>query len=238
MKLDRRLSIAACVGVLAVAACGDDAATSSPNANASDAGGPTQEGTTGKPPGAVPALDLAGGPADASPPTIPTFDLDAGPAATLPDEPIKRKIWAIDARRHLLRFLVEDPSKVADVTLVRLPAGAEQDQIIGIDFRPSTKQLYALTNKSRLYIINRATAEATQVGTAPIVPAVSGQAFGFDFNPMADKIRVHSDVDQNLRVDPTTGTIVGNDADAGVWSGRHELSAEPEPGRNGVHEQR
>lgn len=32
--------------------------------------------------------------------------------------------------------------------------------------------------------------------------------YGFDVNPVADKIRVHSDTDQNLRLDPTTGTAV------------------------------
>ena len=38
-----------------------------------------------------------------------------------------------------------------------------------------------------------------------------GQADGFDFNPVADKIRVHTDVDQDLRLDPKTGKVAGVD---------------------------
>ena len=41
--------------------------------------------------------------------------------------------------------------------------------------------------------------------------ALNGQRFGFDFNPAADRIRVVSDSDQNLRLHPDTGAIAASD---------------------------
>lgn len=170
--------------------------------------GATNPPASGKTPGAVPELDLDGG-------TGPTAVLDAGDAgedpdgapATVPPEPQKRTIWAVDEREHLLRILAEDPSDVIDVAALDLPPG---EHVVGLDFRPANGALYALTSASRIYTIDRTTAKVAAVG-AGTTPWVSGQSYGFDFNPVADKIRVCSDVDQNLRIDPSTGAVVGVD---------------------------
>ena len=83
-----------------------------------------------------------------------------------------------------------------------------QAGLVGIDFRPANGMLYGLGSSSRIYTIDRTTAAATVVGDgAAFTPALAGQAHGFDFNPVADRIRVHTDVDQNLRLDPTTGKV-------------------------------
>ena len=82
------------------------------------------------------------------------------------------------------------------------------EQILGIDFRPFNGQLYGLGSTSRLYTIDRFTAAATEVGVGPFSPALSGTSFGFDFNPTVDQIRVVSDADQNLRLNPTTLAVV------------------------------
>jgi hypothetical protein len=39
-----------------------------------------------------------------------------------------------------------------------------------------------------------------------------GVSFGFDFNPVPDRIRVHSDAGQNLRVRPDSGTLAAVDS--------------------------
>jgi DNA-binding beta-propeller fold protein YncE len=78
---------------------------------------------------------------------------------------------------------------------------AQNEEVIGLDLRPSTGQLYALGSQGNMYILNRANGAATSLGQ--ITGAVlNGSAFGFDFNPVADRIRIQSDVDQNLRVNP------------------------------------
>ena len=42
---------------------------------------------------------------------------------------------------------------------------------------------------------------------------LAGASFGFDFNPTVDKIRITSDADSNLRLDPDAGALVGGVAD-------------------------
>ncbi|MBA2258020.1 MAG: DUF4394 domain-containing protein [Acidobacteria bacterium] len=82
------------------------------------------------------------------------------------------------------------------------------EQILGIDFRPATGVLYALGSSSRIYTIDLTTAVATPVGAAPFSPALEGTAFGFDFNPVVDRIRIVSNTGQNLRVHPETGVVI------------------------------
>jgi hypothetical protein len=89
-----------------------------------------------------------------------------------------------------------------------LPGG---ESIVGLDVRPANGQLYALGKTSRLYVINPRTGAARQVGATPFIPALAGTGFGFDFNPTVDRIRVTSDADQNLRLNPDDGTVAGVD---------------------------
>ena len=84
------------------------------------------------------------------------------------------------------------------------------ENILGIDFRVATGQLYALGSASRLYTINLLTGAATQVGSAGAF-SLSGSSFGFDFNPTVDRIRVVSDAGQNLRLNPNDGTLTATD---------------------------
>lgn len=87
------------------------------------------------------------------------------------------------------------------------------ETILGIDMRPLTGQLYALGSSSRLYTINMATGAATAIGTGPFDTLLKGNSFGFDFNPTVDRIRIVSDMGQNLRANPITGAIAAMDTD-------------------------
>ena len=85
-----------------------------------------------------------------------------------------------------------------------MPAGEE---VLGVDFRPATGQLYALSSASKIYTLNLGTGLATMVGAAPFATPLSGTSFGFDFNPTVDRIRIVSNTGQNLRVHPETGAV-------------------------------
>jgi len=84
------------------------------------------------------------------------------------------------------------------------------ETVVGLDFRPATGTLYAITNQSRLLTVNTATGQLTAVGSV-LAPALSGDSFGFDFNPTVDRIRLVSNTGQNLRIHPDLGTVAFTD---------------------------
>lgn len=116
--------------------------------------------------------------------------------------------FGVTTTNQLVRFDSATPGTTVTVgTITGLQTG---ENILGIDIRPATGQIYAIGSTSRLYIINRATGVATQVGTAGAF-TLTGTEFGFDFNPVPDRIRVVSNTGQNIRLNPNDGTLAGTD---------------------------
>lgn len=111
-------------------------------------------------------------------------------------------IW-ISTANTIMRFDSAAPGTILGTLPVIGLVGS--DTIVGIDFRPANGQLYALGSGGRLYTIDRTSGAATQVGSTPFT--LDGSAFGFDFNPTVDRIRVVSSGGQNLRLHPDTGAV-------------------------------
>lgn len=84
------------------------------------------------------------------------------------------------------------------------------DSVQALDFRPANGVLYALGGDRVIYTINTATGAATALG-GPL--AIEGTLFGFDFNPVADAIRIVSNTNQNYRANPNTGALIARDTD-------------------------
>ena len=106
---------------------------------------------------------------------------------------------------NLVRFDTATPGAITST----LPITGVTGTIVGIDFRPATSTVVALSSNSNLYTINIQTGAATLVGTVPT--ALSGTAFGTDFNPTVDRLRVVSDADQNIRIVPDTAALAATD---------------------------
>jgi len=84
------------------------------------------------------------------------------------------------------------------------------ETIKGIDFRPSTHELFALGSFSRLYTLNPLTGVATEVPPpGAFTPTLGGSTFGFDFNPVLDRIRVVSNTKKNYVLNPNDGSATG-----------------------------
>lgn len=114
--------------------------------------------------------------------------------------------YAASSDNKLYRFDPTNPT-MNSVSFVGL---LTDEKVVGLDFRPVTGALYAVTNQSRLLTVNTANGQVTAVG-ATLSPALTGTCFGFDFNPQVDRIRLVSDTGQNLRLHPDLGTVVGTD---------------------------
>ncbi len=67
---------------------------------------------------------------------------------------------------------------------------------------------------------------ATVVG-GPFAPPLTGTVFGFDFNPVVDRMRVVSDAEQNLRLNPNTGGVAGVDTNLAYAPGDLHAGANP-----------
>ena len=121
-----------------------------------------------------------------------------------------RVVYGIDAGNNLIRFGSMSPGTVTNTFPI---SGLQNgESILGIDFRPNDGRLFAMSNMNRIYTLDTLSGTAIPVGIAAFTPALNGFAYGFDFNPVPDRIRVHSDAEQDLRLNPNTGSLAGNDS--------------------------
>src|SRR5262245_28097355 len=122
----------------------------------------------------------------------------------------KRVLFATDTAGNLLSFRGRSPEAARSQQITGLPAGVV---LKGIDFRPATGDLYTLGSDKVVYRVNPTTAIAVAEGPAfeSSATALNGDRTGFDFNPTVDKIRVTSDADDNLRLDPDPGSLLAVD---------------------------
>src|SRR5688572_22293402 len=118
------------------------------------------------------------------------------------------------------------PASVATQAVSGLVAG---DALVAIDVRPQNNRLYGLGYNAgagtvQLYHIdlgsgvpraNAVGATGAFVGADGTTPVpIAGTAFGIDFNPTVDRVRVVNDAGQNFRINPNSGAFV--DANTGV----------------------
>lgn len=115
------------------------------------------------------------------------------------------KLIGLTVNGSLVQFTPE--TACAPSAPVKISGLADGETILAIDERPATGSLYGLGSTSRIYLLDATTGAATAIGSGPFTPALSGSAFGFDFNPTVDRIRIVSDSGQNLRVHPDTGAV-------------------------------
>lgn len=76
------------------------------------------------------------------------------------------------------------------------------ENILAIDYQASTKELFAIGSASRLYRIDPQTGECSLVSGFAFT---AGTDFGMDVDPVADRIRVLSNADENFTLDPLGG---------------------------------
>jgi hypothetical protein len=130
--------------------------------------------------------------------------LDIAIEARLPD------IFAVTPSNILVSFNAATPGVINSSRVIRGLSGRER--IVGLDYRPATGQLYAISSSNRLYtiLIVNSKAVAVRVNRSSAF-TLNGNGFGFDFNPVPDRIRLTSDGGQNARLNPNDGTVTAMD---------------------------
>jgi hypothetical protein len=141
-----------------------------------------------------------------------------------------RDVYVLTTDNRIARVPVAQPGLATSAVAVINLAGG--DQLVAIDVRPQNGRLYGLgfnstTGRLQLYhlSVDSAGARAIAVGTSggfvnaigtPV--AVAGSAFGIDFNPAVDRIRVNTNSGQNFRMNPNTGAFIDGDLGGGAGS--------------------
>lgn len=154
------------------------------------------------------------------------------------------RVESLEARELMASLVVlNDPNRLLtidsaapsivtnSVAVTGLQAG---EKLLGIDVRPANGLLYGLGSSGRLYTINTFDGTAAQVGTGTFAVPLRGFAFGFDFNPVPDRIRVTSDAGQNIRLNPDTGAIVDADPNTDGLQVDGDLNFDPATGLTGT----
>jgi hypothetical protein len=137
-----------------------------------------------------------------------------GPSAATANTPAYAVYALADA--NLIRFSSATPSTIdATVPITGIVAG---DVLHGIDVRPATGQLYGMGVNStpnpdtlRLYVIDRATGQATAVTIGAVNATGNASRYSIDFNPASDRVRVIDDTGGNQRLNPNNGALAAVD---------------------------
>ena len=79
--------------------------------------------------------------------------------------------------------------------------------LLGIDTRPATGEIYGISTANNIYTIDPDSGEATYISTLD-TPFEGGTISGFDFNPVADRLRLVGDNDQDFRINVDTGEVI------------------------------
>ncbi|MEY2860570.1 MAG: hypothetical protein RL392_1028 [Pseudomonadota bacterium] len=151
----------------------------------------------------------------------------SAPAPEAMDNPLRKEvILVLTQKMEIISVNSGQPERVLKrVAIQGLPYG---EILIGMDYRISKGVLFAMSRSGILYTLDCGTGVATAISKEPINPALSGNVFGFDFNPVADRIRVVSDKGQNLRLHPDTGVVAAVDPELAYAAGDLHWSNKPE----------
>lgn len=108
---------------------------------------------------------------------------------------------------RIVTFDSSTPMTIAtSFAITGLTAG---DTLLGIDLRPANTLIYGVSQTGRIYTLTT-TGIASLITTLSVVP--TGGKFGFDFNPMADRLRIISETDQNLAANVSDGVTASQTA--------------------------
>ena len=112
--------------------------------------------------------------------------------------------FALTDDGQIAAFDPSNPEAAQSISISGLQSADEM--LLGFDTRPANGLIYGITNADNLYTIDPTSGQATFVSTLDM-PFNAGQISGFDFNPVADRLRLVGDNDQDFRINVDTGEV-------------------------------
>jgi len=108
-------------------------------------------------------------------------------------------IIGLTADNHLVRIDSETRRAMPAVRIM-----GTEGNVVGIDQRPQDGKLYGITASGQIVTIDPASGRAMRVSQLNVPFQAAGRAI-FDFNPVANRVRIMGMDGQNLRVNVETG---------------------------------
>lgn len=134
----------------------------------------------------------------------PSGGLTGGPNCATPNGRGTLNVVGATADGRLICFSENNPGGARTIGTVTGLSG--DTALVGIDHRPATGELVGLGNAGGIYVVDAGTAQAAKRSQLSV--ALEGSAFGIDFNPTVDRLRIVSDTGQNLRVNVDSGAAL------------------------------
>jgi trimeric autotransporter adhesin len=132
--------------------------------------------------------------------------------------------WGFTSSKRLVLF-ERATGRLERAVNVAVPVN---ETVWGVDVRPADGSIIAVTSAGKLYTIDpqsgamtpKSTLTADVADTSEAFTALAGTAYGVDFNPVPDRLRIVSNTGQNLRINVDTGAVTTdlalNPANTGV----------------------
>jgi trimeric autotransporter adhesin len=119
-------------------------------------------------------------------------------------------MFAVTSENRLVGF---NRATAIITSAIKIYGLAADERILGFDLRPADGLVVLLTDTARLYKMDPRVGYADLLAKLAADPAdaslpytgLLGNTFGVNFNPVVDRLRVVSDVGQNLRINVATG---------------------------------
>ena len=121
-------------------------------------------------------------------------------------------IYALNNANQIIGF-----DSAAPGTLTFGPATvtglASSDSLANIDYRPATETIYGVGASHTLYEINISGASATASAVGPAGAfGITGTHLAFDVDPQLDRVRIMTELGENIRVNPNDGSLDSTDS--------------------------
>ncbi len=114
-------------------------------------------------------------------------------------------IVGVTVQNNIVTFNQATPGTlISNVAITGLNAG---EQLLEIDMRPATGEIFGITSANRVTRIDALTGIATPFAAA-FIPGLGSGRYSIDFNPTVDRIRVVGTNTDNRRLNPNSGASV------------------------------
>ncbi|MGB0955972.1 MAG: DUF4394 domain-containing protein, partial [Panacagrimonas sp.] len=141
------------------------------------------------------------------------LSLAMAPADIAPNQ-AQGELIGVNADGAVVSFNSAAPGKLCTQQSI---SGIGAENVVGMDRRPANGDVLIVTDASRVYTLDTSSGAASNAQT--LSATLNGNRFGVDFNPVADRLRIVSDSDQNLRANVDDGATVVDSTLSGAVAG-------------------